>query len=579
MSTGTLIRGGLFFDGRGGEGRPLDVLVDGGTVAGLYPRGFPAPARRTIDATGCWITPGFVDNHTHYDAEVELYPALGESIRHGVTTALIGSCGLSMVCGDPTDLADMFCRVEGIPRATVQPLFQRVKTWDGPADYRRHLDTLPLGPNLVTMVGHSTIRAEAMGLGRSLDGGVKPTRAELRRMTDRLEEGLDEGFVGLSINTLPWDKMDGDTYRSRPTPSVFAGWSEYRAFTKILRRRRRIFQGVPNISTKVNLLLFLLESVGVGRPGLKTAMISLVDAKAARGAFRLAAGLSTLVNRALGGNVRFQSLPNPFDLWVDGIEVPVFEEFGAGTEALHIEDPEARARLLRDPAYRRRFKRDWGSRIFGRAYHRDLNEARIMACPAHKLVGKTFGEVAAERGESAVDVMLDLIAQHGRALRWYTVLGNDRRRWLEWIVRHPAAQIGFSDAGAHLRNMAYYNFPLRLLRLVRDAEARGTPIMPLGEAVHRVTGEIADWLGVDAGHLDLGGRADLVVVDPEGLDATLDDIHEAEVPGFDGLQRLVRRNDAAVRAVFVNGKLAFEGGRLSEGLGRDAGYGRVLSAR
>lgn len=580
MSGRTLIRSGLVFDGTGADGVRADVLLEGGRIAALLPPGMPEiRAEHVVDAEGCWVTPGFVDNHTHYDAELELHPALSESVRHGVTSVLIGSCGLSMAVGSPTDLADMFCRVEGIPRDVVLPLFQRVKTWSTPGEYVEHLRGLPLGPNVTVMLGHSTIRAEAMGIGRSLSHAVRPTAEELRKMTDRLEEALDAGFLGLSINTLPWDKMDGDAHRSLPTPSVFAKWSEYRAFTKILRHRRRVFQGVPNVSTKVNLLLFVLESAGVLRPGLKTAMISLVDAKAARGAFRLAGLISNLANRFLGANVRFQSLPNPFDLWVDGMEVPVFEEFGAGTEALHVRDPRERAQLLRDPAYRRRFRRDWGNRLYGRAYHRDLDEARIMSCPDRRLEGKTFGEVARERNQDAIDCLLDLLAEHGDALRWYTVLGNDRIEWLRWIVKHPAAQIGFSDAGAHLRNMAYYNFPLRLLRLVRDAEAEGQAVMSVGQAVHRVTKEIADWLGIDAGHLAVGKRADVVVIDPQQLDARLDEIHEAAMPGFDGLKRLVRRNDAAVRAVFVNGRLAARQGILPEAVGRDRGFGTVLPAQ
>lgn len=575
------IENGTLFDGEGGPGRPVDLLVRDGKVAGLFERGqrgTVAPEARVIEAAGCWVTPGFIDNHTHYDAELEVHPALSESVRHGVTTVLIGSCGLSMAVGKTDDLADMFCRVEGIPRHIVKPLFERVKTWETPAEYLQHLRALPLGPNVTAMLGHSTIRAHVMGLGRSLSHRERPTEAEHRRMAALLEEALDEGYLGLSINTLPWDKMDGDAYRSRPTPSVFARWSEYRRLARVLRYRRRILQGVPNISTKLNLLLFFGVSLGVLRPGLKTAMISMVDAKATRAAFRLAGALTVLANRLLGADVRFQSLPNVFDLWVDGMDVPVFEEFGAGTEALHLRGWPERQALLRDPEYRRRFRRDWGSRLYGRAYHRDLYEARIVGCPDPALVGKTFGEVAEARGQEPVDCLLDLLAAHGDALRWYTVLGNDRPKWLAWIVAHPAVQLGFSDAGAHLRNMAYYNFPLRMLRMVWDAERAGAPIMSVGRAVQRLTSEIADWLGIDAGHLAVGRRADLVVVDPAGLDARVDALEEAEMPGFEGLRRLVRRNDDAVRAVVVGGRLAASRGALVPEVGTEVGFGRVLTA-
>jgi N-acyl-D-aspartate/D-glutamate deacylase len=573
-----LVRGGVVFDGNGGAGRRLDVLLEGGVVVELAPS-IEARDAEVVDADGAWVTPGFLDLHTHYDAEIEVLPGLDESVRHGITTCIIGSCGLSMVEGDPVDLADMFCRVEGIPRSTVKPLLERTKDWDGPRSYFEHLARLPLGPNVAALLGHSAIRASAMGLRRSLTRGERPTSTELARMEQRLEEALDEGYLGLSINTLTWDKMDGDDedLRSRPTPSVFATWSEYRRLTKILRRRKAILQGVPNVSTKVNVLLFYLESIGVLRPGLKTMLITMMDSKAARLPFRLVGFLSRLT-RLLGADVRFQSLPNVFDLWIDGMEAPVFEEIAAGTAALHVKDSTARAKLLRDGAFRRRFKSDWAGWFFGRAFHRDLSDTEILACPDASVVGKSFGALARERAMSPVDVFLDLVAEHGDALRWYTVMGNDRPEWLRWIMRHPQVLIGFSDAGAHLRNMAHYNFPLRMLKAVRDAEARGRPFLSVGKAVARLTSEIADFLGLDAGRLLVGARADLVVVRPEGLDAAVDKIHEAPLEGFGSLKRLVRRNPRAIGAVFIGGHLAARDGEPTAELGR-VRMGSLLRAK
>ncbi|MCA9711844.1 MAG: amidohydrolase family protein, partial [Myxococcales bacterium] len=530
-------------------------------------------------AAGAWVTPGFVDLHTHYDAEVELAPGLTESVRHGVTTVVLGSCGLSLACGRPSDLADMFCRVEGIPRATVAPLLERIKDWQTPAEYLEHLAGLPLGPHVANLLGHSTIRAHAMGLGRSLDASVRPTADELHRMEQLVEQALDAGYLGLSINTLPWDKMDGDQFRSRPTPSVFGTWGEYRRLARILRRRGRVFQGVPNLRTKANIALFLLASTGLGRRPLKTTIIALIDAKAARGAFRLAAVLTRLTNRVLRGDVRFQALPCPFDLWTDGMEVPVLEEIGAGTEALHLRTDQARAQLLHDPAYRRRFKRQWASRLLGRAYHRDLYQTEIVDAPDPAVVGRSIGQVADARGIDPVDAYLDLVAEHGRALRWTTVVGNDRPRWLEWILRRPDILVGFSDAGAHLRNMAYYNFPLRMLWRVHQAQAAGRPFMSVERAVQRLTSEIAQWMGLEAGTLREGDRADVVVVDPAGLTEAVERVEEAAMPGFDDLRRLVRRNDEAVRAVLVSGRLAYTPGRFAEGFGAAPGYGTLLRAR
>lgn len=579
-----VITGGTVFDGSGGEGRTADVVIEDGVVRELVAPSTEVGDARQIDATGCWVTPGFIDLHTHYDAELEIAPGLTESVRHGVTTVMVGSCGLSMACGDPVDLADMFCRVEGIPRTTVKPLFERIKDWDGPAGYLEHLGSVPLGPNVACLLGHSTIRAHTMGLGRSLDARTAPTEDEMKRMEALVSEALDAGYLGMSINTLPWDKMDGDDYRSRPTPSVFASWSEYRRLAGLLRQRERVFQGVPNLRTKLNIFLFLLASTGLGRKPLKTTIIALIDAKAARGAFRMAELATRFVNRFLRANVRFQALPNVFDLWTDGMEVPVLEEIGAGTEALHLQDAQSRARLLRDPDYRQRFKRQWASWVFGKAYHRDLQQTEIIDAPDRGLIGKSFGDVGRDRGISSVDAYLDLVAEHGNALRWYTVVGNDRPRWLQWIMTRPDILIGFSDAGAHLRNMAYYNFGLRMLKQVRDAERAGRPFMTVGAAVRRLTAEIAEWMGIDAGLLAPSRRADVTIVDPRGLDDDVERIIEAPMPGFSDLRRLVRRNDAAVRAVFVSGRLAYrrepdmEGPTFEAGFGTTAGFGRVLGA-
>jgi N-acyl-D-aspartate/D-glutamate deacylase len=571
----TLIRSGLVFDGTGADGRRMDVLVRDGRVAALG-TGLDAPeGAEVIDADGCWVTPGFVDLHTHYDAELELDPALGESVRHGVTTVLIGSCGLSFAVGGPEDLADMFCRVEGVPRAEVLPLLQRVQDWDSPKGYLEHLERLPLGPNVCSFLGHSALRAHVMGLGRSLSADEAPTDAELDRMAEMLSEALDVGYLGLSINTLPWDKMDGDRFRSLPTPSVFASWKEYRHLGRVLRARDAVLEGVPDISARWNLALFVAIASGIGRRPLRTTIISLMDVKAAPGTYKVFASVAGWARRWLRADVRLQALPQPFRLWTDGLENPIIEEIGAGTEALHLAG-RARSELLSDPEYRARFRKQWTNKVKGRAYHRDLAEARIVACPDASVVGRTFAEVARARRSGRVETFLDLAAEHGNELRWTTTVGNTNEDAVAWIVQHPQAQIGFSDAGAHLRNMAFYDFPLHLLRLVHRRERAGRPAMSVGRAVHRVTGELADFLGIDAGHLRVGDRADVVVIDPDALDDRLDTVDEAPMPGIESLRRLVNRGDGAVRAVLVNGRVAWDTEGRREDFGRRSGYGTVL---
>ena len=158
--------------------------------------------------------------------------------------------------------------------------------------------------------------------------------------------------------------------------------------------------------------------------------------------------------------------------------------------------------------------------------------------------------------------------EHGTALRWRTTISNHRPEVLKKLARDPGIQLGFSDAGAHLRNMAFYNMGLRLLRHVRDAEQAGAPFMSIEQAVHRLTGELADWYRIDAGHLRIGDRADVVIVDPEYLDDSLDAYAEEIVDHYGGLSRMVNRNDDTVTAVLVGGRTVFADGALTDLVGK-----------
>ncbi len=572
-----LIENGRVFDGLDNPSRIANVGIRDGKVVTITDERIPHEAAdEVLDAEGLWVMPGFIDFHTHYDVEVEVAPELSESLRHGVTVVTMGSCSLGASLGTPEDIADIFCRVEAVPRPVVLPLLEEIKDWNTLGGYFDHLETLPLGPHVTSFVGHSNLRMHAMGFDRSVDPDAKPTADELASMERLLEEGLDAGYLGVSIQTLPWDKLDGSRFRSRPLPSYYANWSEYRRLTRICRRRGRSFQGVPNITTKVNVLLFLLESAGIFRRPLRTSIISLMDIRSDRWVHRIVPLFTRFFNRFLGADFRMQSLPNLFDLWADGIDLVVFEEFGAGTEALHLVDLERRSELLRDPEYRKRFKKDWRSYFSPRVYHRDLNYTEVLACPDERYVGRSFADIGADEGRDPVDVFLDLVAEYEEDLRWYSVMANDRRKPLEFIVSHPDVLIGFSDAGAHLRQMAHYNFPLRLLKLARDADLRGEPFMTMERAVHRVTGEPAEWFDMDAGVLAEGRRADVVVIDPERLDDHLEVAQEAEMKGFGGHVRLVRRNPDTVRAVYVSGKLAVSRGELRPEVGQERGFGTVL---
>lgn len=569
VSFDTIIRNGRWFDGTGAPSAVRTIGIRDGHVVAISPEPLDeTDCPQVIDATGKWVLPGMLDIHTHYDVEVLNGPSLSESLRHGVTTAMLGSCSLSTVHVGGVDAGDLFGRVEAIPRDQVIAAVDDNKTWTDCDGYVAALESLPLGPNLAAFIGHSDMRTAVMGLDRATRKDERPTAAEQARMEQMLKEALDAGFVGMSSQQLLFDKIDGDTCRSRTLPSTYAKPRELRRLKSMLRRAGRVLQSGPDIQNPLNLASQVAQSLGLLRNPLKTSLLSAADIKANPYAIWMMGPLARLAN-ALGGNFRWQHLPVPFEVYADGIDLVVFEEFGSGAAALHLRDEVERNELLRDEEYRRKFRKDYDSKFGVRVWHRDFFDAEIVACPDESVVGKSFGQVGQERGElHPVDTFLDLVLEHGTALRWRTTISNHRPEVLKKLARDPGIQLGFSDAGAHLRNMAFYNMGLRLLRHVRDAERAGMPFMSIEQAVHRLTGELADWYRIDAGHLRIGDRADVVVIDPEQLDDSLDAYAEETVDHYGGLSRMVNRNDDTVTAVLVGGRTVFAYGALTDLVGR-----------
>src|ERR1700728_5409588 len=282
-----VVRGGTVFDGTGAVPTTADVGVRDGKVTAIA-RGLPEGAR-TVDASGQWVMPGLIDVHTHYDAEVLLSPGLGESVRHGTTSVVLGNCSLSTIYSEADDCADMFARVEALPWQIVHDAVKETKTWSTPAEYVKALNSLPLGANVAAFIGHSDIRASVLGLGRSVDSGYRPTRAEIAQMQQMVSDALDAGFLGLSTLRSSFSKLEGTRYPARQLPSTYARWSEFHALNNVLRRRGGAHQSTPNLARQAEVTRYLAESIGRGlRRPLKTTLIAAADVKADRRAARLA---------------------------------------------------------------------------------------------------------------------------------------------------------------------------------------------------------------------------------------------------------------------------------------------------
>lgn len=554
MDVDLIIRQGRVFDGTPRPSREADVLIEGGRVLKIEANS-PARGRQEIAASGHWVMPGAIDIHTHYDAEVEVAPGLLESLQHGVTSLIFGNCSLSLALGNAEDMIDLFARVENLPRATLAKWLDGKVDWHTPGQYYEHLERLALGPNIATLMGHSNLRLAVLGKTRSL----KPTRldwGEKNALRSLAHEAMEAGYLGLSIDMLQWHRWKGFKYNGASAPSHYARMSEFRLLADVLRQHDRVLQATPDAGRRYLVPLLALLSHGLGRNPLRMSMLTSLDFTNNRKLGPMTRRLASVINDGLRGNLRFQSLSVPFELWSDGCNTPVFEEMQASACLMNADSPAQRQLLYRDSDWRRQLRREWLSR-FGASFHKDLARMQIVGCPDAALIGQSFADVALRRGQAAVDTFIELISEYDEHIRWHSVIANDRPAEMRRYLQHPYIQLGFSDAGAHNRNLAFQNSHLWFLRdclLHSDA-------LPVEKAVWRITGELADWFGLDAGYLQEGRVADVLVLDPHALKTDLSGPQETTDPRFDGAMRMVTRSGRAVQQVIVGGQRVLDQGR------------------
>ncbi|MEJ2604547.1 MAG: amidohydrolase family protein, partial [Gammaproteobacteria bacterium] len=325
-----LIRGARVFDGSGELPRNEDIAVRDGRIAA---RGVGLPeagAAQVIDATGKWLMPGLLDIHTHFDLEVEIAPGLPEAVRHGTTTVVVANCSLGLAFGnqrrDGTDpVVDCFARVENVPKHVLSKVADRAD-WEDSGAYLDHLDSLPLGANIVTLIPHSMLRIEVMGLQDSISR--EPTEAELDRMASLLDRGMRQGYAGLSTDALPFHYLANDPHRDRKIPTQYGSYGELKRLTDVVRRHGRVWQATPPKDSIAQTLRNLLLTSGRlhGRP-LKTTVVAALDVATNRGIAKLGILLARLLNsRAVDGRFALQALAGRFKIWSEGPINPIFEE-------------------------------------------------------------------------------------------------------------------------------------------------------------------------------------------------------------------------------------------------------------
>ena len=288
-------------------------------------------------------------------------PALEESVQHGVTTVVIGNCSLSAAIGKDKDIVDLFARVENIPAKVLSNWIIGNIKWKNVREYYEHLDTVPLGPNIASFLGHSNVRMEVMGLERSFTE-KNASEEELKKMEAIVEEAIQAGYLGMSIDMLPFHRWAGvysPKFMGYSVPSQLAAKSEYKRLSNVLRKHNRVLQITPNAVDKTSFATITrLSQGGFFKKSLKTTIVAALDLKSNEKIYNLLKLLGFIGNDILRANMKFQTLSVPFLNYGDGPVSPLFEEFPSMIRAIS-SDAAGRKAMFTDPAFRKQFVKEW----------------------------------------------------------------------------------------------------------------------------------------------------------------------------------------------------------------------------
>jgi N-acyl-D-aspartate/D-glutamate deacylase len=556
------IRGATIVDGTGSPARQGDVGVAGGRIVAVGT--VDEEAAETLDAGGLVVAPGFVDPHTHYDAQLFWDPLATPSNVHGVTSLVAGNCGFTLAplrAEDADYVRRMMVKVEGMPLAALETGVDW--QWETFAEYLDRLDGA-IGVNAGFMVGHCALRRYVMGADAV---GQKASAAQIEAMVGLLHEAIAAGGLGFST-TLASSHSDGD---GQPVASRHAGRDELLALCAAVGQHEGTFlegafEGGLDTFSDDEIDLVAAMSAAAGRslnwnvltvdsaaPGRVPRQLEAADAAAARGGRVVALTMPVLVpmNMNFGSFCALWLIPG----WGDVMRLPLAEKHAK------LADPAVRATLAEkaqspEAGVFRRLT-GWDQYVIGDTFS-EVNAG---------LTGRVVADLARERGTEPFDTLVDIVAADDfRTVLWPRPTDNDAESWKmrQEVWEDPRTMIGGSDAGAHLDRMCGSTYTTRLLA----DTLRGRKLVSLERAVQMLTQEPARLFGLHGrGVIAEGNHADLVVFDPETVGAENARLVE-DLPGRSA--RLTAGSEGVVR-VYVAGRATVEDGKAT-----GATPGRIL---
>ena len=545
MTYDLLIKNGTVVDGSGSPSYRADVAVSGGKIAAIGR--INERAKQTIDAEGHVVSPGFVDGHTHMDAQIFWDPIGSCSCYHGVTSVVMGNCGFTLAPCKQEDADMVFRNLERAEDLSRDAMLEGIDwRWETFPEFLDVVDELPKGINYAGYIGHSALRTYVMGERAFADAASED---DVRQMQQLVKQAMHSGAIGFSTSRT-FNHLTAD---DRPVASRLAEWDEVRAIVNAVGETGKgLFEiageapgrDPERIAEYHGRLRDLAVESGVPQtwgmfsvraaPDLWRPYFDLLDETAAAGGRMFA----QVHSRALSSLLSFES-NTPFDSWEYWSQ---FRQLPLAEQAAKMRNPEIITKLVEVAS-----REYTGPRIVG-AEARPPEWDYIYPMDDMVYDKPSMAELARAKGVHPVELMIDMALQRDLKMFFRQPIANEDQSQVLDMMKHPRSLITFSDSGAHVSQIMDSSLQTHLLSYwVREKQA-----MTLEDAVKQITYNTATMWGLhDRGLLREGMAADLVVFDPQTIGARMPDVVH-DLPA--GAKRLKQTADGILNTV-VNGEI------------------------